>query len=57
MDDLWHIIPVGDLKEHTDSEFCECEPKVEESDGNVFIVHNSYDGREGVEWAKEILNN
>lgn len=34
---------------------CECEPRVEYENGAVLIIHNSYDGREGVEWANEVL--
>lgn len=36
---------------------CKCNPKIEYQDnGTVIVVHNSFDGREGVEWANEILN-
>jgi len=56
MSDSYNVLPVNDLKEHTESEFCECEPKVEIVNGIAIITHNSYDGREAVEWADEILN-
>lgn len=38
---------------------CKCHPKIDfQSDSGAYIiVHNSFDGREGVEWANEILNN
>lgn len=56
--DRWHVLPINDIKEHIESEDCECEPTVEvQENGNVVIVHNAFDGREGVEMANEILNN
>jgi hypothetical protein len=50
-----HVIPLNDLKPHRYSHVCHCIPEVECEDGNMVVVHNSYDGREGIEWAKEIL--
>lgn len=52
----FHIIPVNDLREHTESHLCECNP-VLKFDAGTLIVHNSFDGREGVEWANQLLNN
>jgi hypothetical protein len=52
-----HIIfltypPIGDAYSE-----CVCCPTLESGpDGRLLVIHNSYDGREGVEWAKEILN-
>ena len=43
---IWHIVPVNDLKEHEDCSMCHCHPKVNIEDGNIFIIHNSYDRRE-----------
>lgn len=54
-----HIYPNNDIKEHIlEGVNCPCEPKIT-TDGydDVIIIHNSFDGREGVEWANEILNN
>lgn len=35
---------------------CLCEPRTEQrKDGIWIIIHNSFDGREGLEWAREIL--
>lgn len=51
----YHVLPVGDLKKHTESYTCECKPIVEHEGGNIIVIHNSFDGREGVEWANEIL--
>ena len=46
---IYHIIPVNDLKEHEDSSTCHCSPSVCLEGGDIFIVHNSYDGREIIE--------
>ena len=52
----YHVHPVEDKKEHdTESFTCHCNPEIKTQDGNMIIIHNSYDGREGVEWANEIL--
>ncbi len=52
----YHILPINDLKEHEEKSTCECNPRVEFINGNQLIIHNSFDGREGVELAKEVLN-
>jgi hypothetical protein len=43
---IYHIIPINDLKEHEDCSTCHCHPDVSIEEGDIFIVHNSYDGRE-----------
>jgi hypothetical protein len=54
-----HVYPIDDLKEHniTDTgNTCECNPQIIiEPDSELIVVHNSFDGREGVEWFNEIL--
>lgn len=53
---IYHITPINDLKEHTESG-CECNPMVNvQENGDILMLHNSYDGREGLELANEILN-
>lgn len=55
---IWHILPINDLKEHVELSTCPCEPTVLPLDGgDILVTHNSYDGREAVEWANEIINN
>lgn len=51
------VYPLNDTQEHVlYGHGCFCEPQVEYPDGIIpIIVHNSFDGREAVEWAKEIL--
>lgn len=44
-----HVIPLNDLQEHTESVECACGPWM---DGSA-IVHNSYDGREFRERARD----
>ena len=42
-----HILPINDLKEHRETDDCECAPRVEYvGNGGKVVVHNSYDGRE-----------
>ena len=54
--DNFHVYPNNDLKEHNTSSFdCDCNPEIKPQEGNMIIVHNSYDGREGLEWVNEIL--
>ena len=50
-----HVLPNNDLEPHEESSTCKCEPRVIHENGEMIIIHNSYDGREGVEWANEIL--
>jgi len=54
-----HVYPLDDIKEHDTSDTgntCECEPRVIiEPDSEIVVVHNSFDGREGIEWTNEIL--
>lgn len=65
-DKVYHIYPRNDLKEHylecvypvTGYPYCpcECSPQFKEEGDALLIVHNSFDGREAVEIANEILN-
>ena len=68
---IQHIIPISDTNPHNEKiwEFndvdsdepivsdCPCEPIIKEDDsGGWLIIHNSFDGREGIEIVNEILN-
>lgn len=65
-DKVYHVYPTNDLHEHIlQCEYppigapfcpCNCEPIWKEEGEGLLIIHNSFDGREGVEWANEILN-
>lgn len=50
-----HVLPIGDLEEHEETTTCKCEPNIIKENGELIVVHNSFDGREGVEWANDIL--
>lgn len=62
---VYHVYPINDLKFHIlNCEYpegktpycpCECKPEWKEEDNALLIVHNSFDGREGVEWVNELL--
>lgn len=54
---IYHVLPVGDLHEHSNNvdEPCPCNPKVQEVDGDMVLVHNAWDLREVVEEAQAIL--
>jgi len=55
---MLHIYPTNELKEHDiETTMCECFPKLEIVEGEMLIIHNSFDGREAVEFAKDILSN
>jgi hypothetical protein len=43
------VTPIDDLKPHTSGSTCQCEPKVIWENGEMIVVHNSWDGREAVE--------
>ncbi len=55
MSDIYHVVPIDDLREHsTDSDVvCWCKP-VEDEYG--VIVHNSMDGREKYEIGERKLS-
>jgi len=65
-DKVYHVYPRNDLEEHylecvypaIGSPYCpcKCDPQFKEEGDGLLIVHNSFDGREGVEIANEILN-
>ena len=57
-DYMIHILPVNDLKEHEELTTCECNPRIEILDnGEIMVVHNSYDGREYIEELVSNINN
>lgn len=56
-----HTLPLNDLQEHTYGSDCECDPDVkvrDEEDGEaykyIWIIHNSFDGREVIEKLEEL---
>lgn len=47
---IWHILPLNDLEEHLEKSTCKCTPNVELlEDGDLLVIHNSFDKREIIE--------
>jgi len=46
--DTYHVIPMGDLRDHEATTTCWCKP-VEDGDQPGLFVHTSMDGREAFE--------
>lgn len=51
MDDIYHVSPVGDLREHIQNKEmdCWCNPTIAEEGNSFIVVHNALDGREKYE--------
>ena len=41
-----HVLPINDIREHTEETCCECCPTVEWNHDEGLVIHNSFDGRE-----------
>lgn len=54
---MWHLLPHNDIKPHEETTTCECLPTIEFIEDEIVVIHNSFDGREGVEQAEKILKN
>ena len=47
---IWHLLPIDDLEEHEEISTCKCLPKSEVlQNGDIMIIHNSFDKREVIE--------
>ena len=49
------VKPIDDLKEHTEGSTCECQPRVIFENGEMIVIHSSFDGREALEEFYEAL--
>jgi hypothetical protein len=49
MNDMLNIIPLNDLEIHEELSTCKCEPSVIFENGEMIIIHKSFDGRELLE--------
>lgn len=51
---IWHVFPMGDLREHITDGFdeCWCSPSYNDS----VVTHNSLDGREYAERGQHVIN-
>lgn len=54
--DKWHVIPLGDLREHQDTADCWCCPDVHDEEAGQMIVHHAMDGREAYETGQRLPN-
>lgn len=45
---MYHVLPINDIKPHTEDSTCECIPEiiVVEESGEMICVHNAFDMRE-----------
>jgi hypothetical protein len=65
-DKVYHVYPTDDSEEHyLECVYpaigdpycpCKCEPVFKEEGDALLVVHNSFDGREGVEIVNDLLN-
>jgi hypothetical protein len=46
---MLHILPINDIDEHEELSTCKCNPKLIEKNGELILVHNSFDKREVIE--------
>jgi hypothetical protein len=52
---IYHVIPINDLSEHVeDAGNCNCKPELIIENGSMIFIHNSFDGREGIELYNEM---
>lgn len=60
-DNIWHVIPLGEKHiEKCDMNtanglpicLCKCSPSIRTKGDGLVVMHNSFNRREGVEWAK-----
>ncbi len=47
-EEIYHVLPLNDLKDHDDHARCWCHPEVKE--GGTRVIHFSRDGREFYEY-------
>jgi hypothetical protein len=52
----YHVLPISDLKEHTEETTCECHPRIIFENGNMIIIHNAFDCRDLKEQLLDDLN-
>lgn len=52
----YHVIPLNDLKEHTEDSTCECQPELIMVENEMLFVHNAWDNRELIEELNEELD-
>lgn len=53
--DVWHVIPLNDLREHDPSEDCWCKPTLDDDGDDYVFLHHALDGRELYETGERKL--
>lgn len=48
-----NVVPLNDIEEHVEDTTCWCVPTIEESNGEIIVIHNAFDGRTLKEGRKE----
>lgn len=52
-----HVMPRDDARPHEEVTTCPCGTGIEtQANGDIIVIHSSYDGREGLELAQNILS-
>lgn len=51
-----HKIPKNDCREHKEDVMCDCVPNIEIFADSMVITHHSFDGREEIKAALDIIN-
>jgi hypothetical protein len=51
-EERWHVVPIGDFREHESRPSCWCHPTPDEDDPGVW-VHHSMDRREEYEEGRK----
>lgn len=53
-DNILHVVPVDDLREHDSNKECWCKPQLDPTDTGGLWVHNAMDGREQFETGERM---
>ena len=53
---MYNVYPTNDLEEHILDSTCKCKPKVIFENGEMILVHNSFDQRELIEEVLKYFN-
>tara|TARA_R110000868_G_C10765266_1_gene754256 strand:+ start:201 stop:488 length:288 start_codon:yes stop_codon:yes gene_type:complete len=50
------VTPIDDIEQHESGSTCKCQPRVIFENGEMIVIHSSFDGREAVEEFYAALN-
>lgn len=54
---MYNVLPTDDLEKHEENSTCKCKPRVIFENGEMIVIHNSFDGREHIEKLLDIMSN